>query len=270
MVPVSRLGDVWLLGRHRLICGDATNAADVAAVLAGAEPHLMVTDPPYGVDYDPEWRLAANKWKGSTVKIGGKAMGKVSNDRFADWREAWALFGGDVAYVWHGGLRSIDQAEALEASGFVIRSQIIWNKNNIVIGRGDYHWKHECCWYAVRKVKTGHWNDSRTENTVWDIPKPRASETGHSTQKPIECMKRPMENNSRPGDDIYEPFSGSGTTIIAAELTGRRCLAVEIDPAYVDVAVLRWQATTGKRVSLEASGQSFDAVRQERLPAAAE
>jgi DNA modification methylase len=262
--PVSRPGDVWLLGPHRLLCGDSTNAADVAKVLGSVKPHLMVTDPPYGVDYDPAWRADANKWKGSNVKIGGKAMGRVSNDHLADWTEAWALFPGDVAYVWHGGLRSAEQASSLERANFTIRSQIIWNKGRLVISRGDYHWQHEACWYAVRKGKTGHWNGSRTESTVWDIPKPQASETGHGTQKPVECMKRPIDNNSSPGQAIYEPFSGSGTTIIAAEITGRSCHAIELMPQYVDVAVERWQAFTGETAKLEADGRTFAAVSAER------
>jgi DNA modification methylase len=263
--PVSRPGDVWLIGSHRLLCGDSTNATDVAKVLGSVKPHLMVTDPPYGVDYDPAWRADANKWKGSNVKIGGKAMGRVSNDHLADWTEAWALFPGDVAYVWHGGLRSVEQAQSLERAGFVIRSQIVWNKGRLVISRGDYHWAHENAWYSVRKGKTGHWNGSRTESTVWDIPKPQASETGHSTQKPVECMKRPIENNSSPGQAVYEPFSGSGTTIIAAEITGRSCHAIELMPQYVDVAVERWQAFTGETAKLEADGRTFAAVAAERV-----
>ena len=134
------------------------------------------------------------------------------------------------------------------------------------ISRGDYHWAHENAWYAVRKGKTGHWNGSRTESTVWDIPKPQASETGHSTQKPVECMKRPIENNSSPGQAIYEPFCGSGTTIIAAEITGRSCHAVELMGQYVDVAVQRWQAFTGETAKLEADGRTFAETSAKRRP----
>jgi DNA modification methylase len=125
-----------------------------------------------------------------------------------------------------------------------------------VIGRGDYHWQHEPAWYAVRKGKTGHWAGDRKQTTVWGIPHLR-SETGHGTQKPVDCMKRPIENNSSPGQAIYEPFSGSGTSIIAAEMTGRSCYAIELSPAYVDVAIKRWQAFTGQRGIHEESGQSF-------------
>lgn len=262
--PVSRLGDCWVLGTHRLLCGDSTVPEDVALALNGAKPKVMVTDPPYGVDYNPAWRADANKWKGSKVKIGGKAMGTVTNDDKADWTEAWNLFPGDIAYVWHGGLRSVEQALSLEKAGFVIRSQIIWNKMRLVISRGDYHWQHEACWYAVRKGKTGQWNGSRTESTVWDIPKPQASETGHGTQKPVACMQRPILNNSKPGATIYEPFSGSGTTIVACEITARRCIAIELDPAYVDVAALRWQTVSGKEAVLAGTKKTFAEVQAER------
>jgi DNA modification methylase len=256
--PVSRLGDLWLLGRHRLICGDSTDPANVERVLDGVMPHLMVTDPPYGVSYDPAWRERAGLAGKDTV-----ADGTVLNDDRADWREAWALFPGDVAYVWHGGLHAGTVAESLEASGFAIRSQIVWDKGRLVIGRGDYHWRHEPAYYAVRKGRTGHWEGGRSQTTVWEIPH-RRNETGHGTEKPVECMKRPIENNSSPGQAVYEPFSGSGTTIVAAEMLGRSCHAIELNPAYVDVAVKRWQAFTGEVAVLEGDGRSFDAVAADR------
>lgn len=261
--PISRPGDVWLLGRHRITCGDSTVATDVERVLAGATPHLMVTDPPYGVKYDPNWRNEADRANGKPY--GASAVGLVSNDDRADWREAYALFPGDVAYVWHPpGARQVEFFESLVASGFDVRMQIIWNKSNFAIGRGDYHVKHEPCWYAVKKGATGHWQGDRTQSTVWDIPKPHKSETGHSTQKPVECMKRPIENNSAPGDAVYEPFSGSGTTIIACEQTGRTAYAIELNPAYVDVAVTRWEKFTGQTATLEGDGRTFAQVLAER------
>ena len=252
----SRLGDVWVLGRHRLVCGDSTDPAVVAAALDGVVPHLMVTDPPYGVEYDPAWRERAG------VNTVTAAKGRVLNDDRADWREAWALFPGEVAYVWHGALHAALVAESLAAAGFAIRSQIIWDKTRLVIGRGDYHWQHEPCWYAVRKGKAGHWSGDRSQTTVWAIPH-RRNETGHGTQKPVACMQRPIENNSSPGQAVYEPFCGSGTTLIAAEVTGRACHAIELDPAYVDVAVQRWQAFTGLPALLEAGG-TFAEVAVER------
>jgi DNA modification methylase len=270
--PVSALGDIWVLGKHRIACGSSTDAHTVEAVLAGVKPHLMVTDPPYGVEYDAQWRTDAgvNK-RGQNV-----ATGKVANDDQADWREAWALFPGDVAYVWHGALHAALVAESLAASGFAVRSQIIWAKQSLVIGRGHYHWQHEPCWYVVRKNATGHWAGDRKQSTLWQIANMHRTQgnvddgkTVHSTQKPVECMKRPIENNSSPGQAVYEPFSGSGTTIIAGEMTGRHVYAIELNPAYVDVAVKRWQDFTGQQATLEGDGRTFAELEAERCKAAA-
>ena len=239
--PVSERGDVWTLGRHRLMCGDCTSTDDVAKVLDGVEPHLMVTDPPYGVDYDPAWRNKAGA-------AATKRTGKVLNDDCADWREAWSLFPGDVAYVWHGALHQALVVESLEAVGFNIRSQIIWAKDRLVLSRGDYHWQHESCAYGVKKTGKAHWAGDRKQTTLWQIAnRNQDAETGHSTQKPVECMRRPIVNNSSPGQAVYEPFSGSGTTIIAAEMEGRHCYALEIHPPYVDIAVRRWEDFTGEK-----------------------
>lgn len=245
--PVTRRGDLWVLGKHRLLCGDSTAAADVERVLAGEKPHLLVSDPPYGVEYDPNWRNEAGV---STTS----RTGKVSNDDRADWRDAWALFPGDVAYVWHAGVHSRAVAESLEVCDFTIRAQIVWAKPRLVLGRGDYHWQHEPCFYAVRKSATGHWQGARDQTTLWSISAGSEDEaTVHGTQKPVECMRRPIVNNSAHGDLVYEPFAGSGSTLIAAETVHRRCLAVEIDPRYCDVIVERWQQVTGKQACLERS-----------------
>jgi len=253
---VSKAGDVWVLGKHRIMCGDSTDADNVQTLLGGVMPHLMVTDPPYGVEYDPDWRNRADRANGKSY--GASATGQVLNDDRADWREAWSLFPGDVAYVWHAGVYSHVVAESLEACGFEMRALVVWGKHRLVIGRGHYHHMHEPCWYAVKKGGTGHWQGDRKQTTLWQIEHNK-SETGHGTQKPVEAMRRPIENNSGPGDAIYEPFSGSGTTIIAAEQTGRRCYAMELSPQYVDVAVRRWQQFTGKRAVLESTGAEFPA-----------
>jgi DNA modification methylase len=265
VTPVTEAGDVWVLGRHRLVCGDSTNADDVAKALNGVKPHLMVTDPPYGVNYDPDWRNRADRVDGKPY--GARAVGKVKNDDRADWREAWALFPGDVAYVWHADVYSPVVADSLVACAFEMRALIVWAKDRLVIGRGHYHHSHEPCWYAVKKGGTGHWHGDRKQTTLWKIEH-RKSETGHGTQKPVEAMRRPMENNSSPGQAVYEPFSGSGTTIIAAEMTGRACHAIELAPEYVDVAVKRWQDFTGTTATLEATGQTFAEVVAQRQPAA--
>ncbi len=259
--PTSQSGDLWLLGRHRLLCGDSTDKQTVSRVLGSVKPTLLVTDQPYGVQYDPEWRKRAGV-------NNSNRMGKVRNDDRSDWREAWALFPGDVAYVWHGALHASTVSDSLESCGFEIRSQIVWAKPSLVMGRGHYHWQHEPCWYAVRG--TGHWNGDRKQSTLWHIEnRNQDAETVHSTQKPVECMRRPIVNNSSPGQAIYEPFSGSGTTIIACEKEARIALAIELEPGYVDVAVTRWQNFTGKQATLDGDGRSFEEIKSERLGVAA-
>ncbi|MCA3278139.1 MAG: site-specific DNA-methyltransferase [Roseomonas sp.] len=257
--PVTRPGDLWRLGRHRLLCGDATNRADVLRLLGGAKPHLMVSDPPYGVGYDPAWRNEAGV--SSTARTG-----KVANDDRADWREAWALFPGDVAYIWHAGVHARTVIESLEAAGFVVRSQIVWAKPRLVLGRGDYHWQHEPSIYCVRKGATGHWQGARDQTTLWQIGTSGDEDmaTVHGTQKPVECMRRPMLNNSAPGDAIYEPFCGSGTTIIAAETADRICYAMEIDPGYCDVTIARFEVMTGQPAILDGEDRTFSDVTAAR------
>ena len=280
---ISRPGDLWLLGPHRLMCGSSTEVADVGKLLAGKKPHLMVTDPPYGVEYDAAWRQRAG------VGSAGAATGKVLNDDRADWREAWALFPGSVVYIWHAGTRAGDVAASLKAEKFNVRAQIVWVKSRHVLSRGDYHHQHEPCFYGVRegedeqwhfvaeheiatyaveKNAKGRWSGDRKQSTVWTIEHLK-SDTGHSTQKPVECMRRPIVNNSRRGDVVYEPFAGSGTTIIAAETVGRRCYAMELSPAYVDLIVRRWQDFTGKSATLQGDGRDFAAIEDERVPALA-
>ncbi len=286
--PIAKPGDLWLLGKHRVLCGDSTVATDVERLLAGVVPNLMVTDPPYGVNYDPTWRAAAG-----VNKSMGK-MGKVENDDRADWTEAWALFPGNIAYVWHGGLHASEVHANLTAVGFDVRSQIIWAKDRFALSRGQYHWQHEPCWYAVRRGHKADWCGKRNQSTywkdnlgaigerlraarlsegwaeisaiaeevdaliqstVWPIPAREDGGRGHGTQKPVECMRRPMLNNSNPGQAVYDPFLGSGTTVIAAESTGRIAYGIEINPAYMDVIVKRWSDFTGKKAEL-ATGES--------------
>lgn len=255
---ITRPGDLWLLGDHRLLCGDSTKVKDVVLLLDGHCPFICVTDPPYGVNYDPQWRVDAAV-AGHLAYV-ARRVGPVLNDDRADWRETWLNFPGDVIYSWHPpGASSLIHAAALQASGFNLRMQIIWSKSNFPISRGDYHIRHEPCWYAVRDGKAAHRTDDRTQTTVWEINLDKNVEGGHSTQKPVECMARPIRNHD--ASQVYDPFLGSGTTMIAAEQLGRSCFGMEIGPAYVDVCVKRWEAFTGKRaqrltasVAVEVSG----------------
>jgi DNA modification methylase len=242
-------GDLLVLGRHRLLCGDATSPGDVTRLLDGATPVLMTTDPPYGVSYDPAWRHRVNPSQRT-------AVGRVTNDDRASWTAAWDLFHGDIVYVWHAGLKTATVAADLEAAGFTLRSQIIWVKQHFALSRGDYHWGHEPAWYAVRKNATSHWQGDRTQTTIWEIPNLNPfggtgtadnATSGHGTQKPTRLFEIPILNHTIVGEAVYDPFCGSGTSIIAAEKLGRACVAMEIDPPYVQAAVTRWEAFTGAK-----------------------
>jgi len=242
----SKLGDIYLLGSHRLMCGDSTNPQHVEKLMNGVKPILMVTDPPYGVNYEPEWRIE----RGNTV------TGKVLNDDRYDWSDAYALFTGDIAYIWHSAKYTHKFAEHIENNGFELISLIFWNKHMHVLSRGDYHNKHEPVWYGVRKGKNHNWQGKRDQSTVWDIDnniygsKTKEESTGHGTQKPIECMLRPILNNSAQGESVYDPFGGSGTTLIACERSKRNCYMMELSPAYVDVIIKRWEKETNKKAVL--------------------
>jgi DNA modification methylase len=234
---IVEAGQLWRLGEHRLMCGDSTNADDVARLFGEGKPMLMVTDPPYGVNYDPAWRQREAE-KGN-LSYAARRVGTVDNDDRADWTEAWDLFPGSVAYTWSpAGALLLNTGTALEKSGFEIRNMIIWSKTHLPIGRGHYHWRHEPCWYAVRKGASAHWIGDRKQSTVWPISLDRNVEGGHSTQKPVECMGRPIRNHE---GEVYDPFVGSGTTLIAAEQLGRRCYAMEINPHYCDVVIERYK-----------------------------
>jgi len=252
--PVTKEGDIWICGNHRVMCGDSTSIDAVEKLIDGVMPHLMVTDPPYGVNYDP-----ADGAKRAGIK--NSVTGTVLNDDNADWTDAWALFRGSVAYVWHADKKGHIVADSLIKNGFDIRGQIIWAKTGHILSRGHYHQMHEPCWYAVRGDAC--WQGARDQDSLWRIGKDRKGEdkqTNHGTQKPVEVMLRPILNNSSVGQAVYEPFCGSGTTLIACEKSGRSCLGMELDPKYCDVIVKRWQDFTGKEATLESTGQTFKEV----------
>ena len=271
VLAIARFGEVWLLGPHRIVCGDSTDPKVVAAVFDGEKPTLMITDPPYGVNYDPAWR--------NEVRTPSDRVGKVQNDDRADWRAAWALFPGSVAYVWHAATFSDVVMADMKAVGLEVRQQIIWAKARMTLGRSAYHWKHEGCWYAVRKGSDANWKGGRKQTTLWtlgaklsdaDDVEPTEglqaddAATVHGTQKPVELMRRPILNHTDAGGVVYDPFLGSGSTLIAAQTTGRVCLGCELDPVYVDLIIRRWQAFTGQAAKLAGDGRAFDVVAAER------
>ncbi len=277
--PITRPGDLWLCGSHRVLCGDATSSEAVARLLGDRKPFLMVTDPPYGIQLDSEWRDRAGlnghgPAEPSYMKhrTEGHTETTISGDTRADWSEAFALVPSiQVGYVWHASLFTREVLDGLLRIGFLYPQQIIWNKGRIVLTRTHYWYQHEPCWY-VRK-KNAPWFGKAGENsTIWDSPSPKFIMGGsdeekfdHPTQKPVELMRRPILNHTRRGELVYEPFLGSGTTLAAAELTERSCYGLELDPKYADVVVARWQGLTGKKAQLDADGRTFDEIGCERL-----
>jgi DNA modification methylase len=263
--PVTIIGDLWRCGEHRIHCGDATSPNAVSRLLNGTKPLLMSTDPPYGVNYDPRWRMAHDG--------GGRhALGRIQNDDRVDWTPALQLFPGDIAYVWHAGVHASEVATSLVSIGFEIRAQIIWAKQHFVFGRGNYHWQHEPCWFAVRQGKNSRWRGDRTQSTLWEVANlnPHGGNreeqpSGHSTQKPVELMRRPIVNHTEPGETMYDPFLGSGTSLLAAEKTNRLCYGMDIDPQYVDLAIVRWQEATRRTATLDGDGRTFEEITQERM-----
>ena len=231
--PISKTGDLWLCGDHRLLCGDSTKAEDVERLMAGAVPILTVSDPPYGVDYTGG---ASNQ----------KERERLKGDDNADlYGPAFAGCASDIVYCWFAAREALPVYSAVIGAGFVPRSLIIWNKLNAHYGAAaaDYKQRHEPCLYSVRKGCASRFIGPSNEPTVWDIPQANINEL-HPTQKPVECMERPIRNHDAPS--VYDPFLGSGTTMIACEHLGRRCYGMEIEPRYVDVAVKRWEGFTGK------------------------
>lgn len=248
--PITKLGDLWLLGNHRLLCGDSTNVTDVLRLLNEQHPNTMITDPPYGVKYEASWRAEAKGRK----KTEREENSNLQNDDRADWYDAYVLFPGAVAYVWHASAFTDVVMDGLKRAGFEIKQQIIWNKNVHALSRSDYHWKHEPAWYAVKKGADRNWKGGRTQMTVWDVKSiiNEDDKTAHPTQKPIELYLRSIMHHTNEGEYVYDPFGGSGTLVIACEKSKRRALTMELDPKYCDVIVQRWENYTGKKAIREA------------------
>ena len=245
--PYVEPGDLFRLGDHMLACGDALSAEDVAHLLDGAKPKLLATDPPYGVELELAWRDAVTKTKSRSK---GHRNTSVTGDARVDWSEAFALVPSlTVGYVWHAGVHAAEVAEGLVRIGFDIVSQVIWDKGAWPLSRGWYHWRHEPCWVVRRKKAKMPYLGSRDQSTIWQAPSPkRISEEeaqDHPTQKPVLLYEAPIRNHTRRGDAVYDPFVGSGTAIIAAERSGRRAFAMDVDPRYVQIALERWQTLTG-------------------------
>ena len=253
----SKIGDVWTLGRHRIMCGDSTDGGCVATLMNGESAILMQTDPPYGIAYVQN---AKSKGQG-----GGHA--DIENDDLdgeklqafleAIIRAALPSLKDNAAYyLWHPMLtQGTFFAAAAAAAGILVHRQIIWCKPSLVFGRGDYHWQHELCFYGWRQGHRPPFYGPRNQTTLWAVGRETIKE--HPTAKPVDLWKPPIENHTKAGEIMYEPFSGSGSQIIAAEQTARRCYAMELSPQYVDLAVRRWQEYTGQRAVHAVTGKHF-------------
>lgn len=254
--PVTRKGELWLLGGSRILCGDSTVSADVERLMGKEKASLLLTDPPYGVAYVGKTKEAKTISNDALSADGTQALVRDSLTLARDAMKPGAAF-----YVCSpAGDMSMPFRVALAAAGLPLSQVIIWVKDAFVMGRQDYHWRHEDVLYGWNPGAGHYFIDDRTQDTVWECPRPKVSED-HPTMKPVELFARAVRNSTREGELVYEPFSGSGTSLLAAEQLGRRCYAIEFEPRYVDVAVRRWQELTGKEATLEtADGRTWREV----------
>lgn len=257
--PVTVEGDVWLLGRHRLMCGDSTSVDDMEKLTAGQMVDMWLTDPPYNVAYEG----------------GTKDKLTIQNDNMADdefrqfLRDAYVTAStvmkpGAVFYIWHADSEGYNFRGAARDAGWTVRQCLIWKKSSQVMGRQDYHWRHEPCLYGW-KDGAGHlWASDRKQTTILEFDKP--SRNGdHPTMKPVAIFEYQLLNNTKGGDIVLDSFAGSGTTAIAAEKNGRVAYLMELDPKYCDVIIKRWQDFTGQQATLEGDGRTFAELDAERM-----
>ncbi|SFB97314.1 DNA modification methylase [Tropicimonas isoalkanivorans] len=274
--PASRTGDLWILGDHRLLCGDSTSAADVRRLMNGERAVLFASDPPYLVDYDGSNHPTRNKdWSQSYgVTWDDSSQGADLYDGFIAAAVAEAITEDAAWYCWHASRRQAMLEACWEKAGAFVHQQIIWVKDRGVLTRSHYLWKHEPCFMGWRRPNRPPKVAEQTLPSTWEMPSFAKDERpDHPTPKPLDAFGIPMRQHVARGGICYEPFSGSGSQIMAGEANGRRVFAMEISPAYVDVAVERWQAETGKTAILDGDGRTFAEVKAERLgetPAAAE
>ena len=257
---VTVLGDTWLCGRHRVRCGDSTSVTDVEALMQGRKAEMCFTDPPYGVNYE------GGHFHSGDVNIKRKRE-KLANDDseqiYADVVPVIANYVDGPCYTWFAGTKPITLYNTVESVG-QIHSVLIWHKTNATYAalNAQYKQRHELCLYWKPKGSTLRWNGPTTECTIWEV-KRDAKNTFHPTQKPVELAERAIGNHD--AKTVLDLFLGSGSTLIAAEKTGRTCYGMELNPPYCDVIIRRWQTATGKQATLESTGQTFAEVEAERL-----
>lgn len=268
--PVSRTGDLWILGDHRLLCGDSTSHDDVRRLMNGERAVLFATDPPYLVDYDGSNHPTRNKdWSASYgTTWDDSSQGAELYDGFIAAAVAEAITEDAAWYCWHASRRQAMLEECWEKAGAFVHQQIIWVKDRGVLTRSHYLWKHEPCFMGWRRPNRPPKVAEETLPSTWEMPSfAKQERPDHPTPKPLDAFGIPMRQHVARGGLCYEPFSGSGSQIMAGEANGRRVFAMEISPAYVDVAVERWQAETGRDAILDGDGRTFAEVTVERLGA---
>jgi len=250
--PKTIEGDIWLLGNHRLMCGDSTSAEAVEKLMDGQKADLWLTDPPYNVSYEGKTKDAL------TIQ-----NDKMENDGFREFLKnsylaaSSSMKDGAVFYVWHADSEGYNFRGAAFDIGWQIRQCIIWVKQVMVMGRQDYHWKHEPCLYGWKDGAAHLWNTDRKQTTVLEFDRPfRNAE--HPTMKPVELFEYQMLNNTKKNHLVLDSFGGSGTTMIAAEKNGRLSRIMELDPKYCDVIIKRWQDFTGKEATHAETGKTFN------------
>lgn len=239
--PICKLGDIWQLGTHRLMCGDSTDAADVENLMNGENADLLVTDPPYNVAYE-----GATKDK-LTIQNDDMSDSEFHEFLQAAFENANSVMReGATFYIWHADSEGFNFRSACKTTGWKIRQCLIWVKNSIVLGRQDYQWKHEPCLYGWKDGAAHYFIDDRTQSTVWEFNKPLRNGE-HPTMKPVELIAKAVNNSSRRDNNVLDLFGGSGSTLIACEQLGRRCFTMELDPKYCDVIIKRWEDFTGEK-----------------------
>ena len=254
--PVTKLGDIWVLGNHRLMCGDSTSIDNAKRLMHNSLADLLITDPPYnvalGMDETPEEAKKRNRrTDGLTIQ-----NDKMNDEDFLQFlcdvytTADTVMNEGAVFYIWHADSEGLNFRKAAFQAGWKIRQCLIWNKNSLIMGRQDYQWKHEPCLYGWKDGAAHYWGSDRTQTTILEFNKPSRNGV-HPTMKPVELFEYQIKNSSKPNAIVLDLFGGSGTTAIVCEKTGRKARLMELDPKYRDVIVKRWEDFTGKKAVLE-------------------
>jgi DNA modification methylase len=253
--PITKTGDLYTLGDHRLLCGDSTKREDVERLMGGQKADMVFTDPPYNVsvcggDHNPQGRTFG---KGKRIQNDSMSDGEFHQFLVGAFTSmSMVIKDGATVYVCHADTEGINFRTAFVESGFMLKQCLIWAKQQFVFGRADYHWQHEPILYGWKAGVAHKFYGERNQGTIWSIDRPMRSEMEHPTQKPVALVEKAISNSSKSGDLLYEPFGGSGSTLIACEKTGRKCYMMELSPQYCDVIVTRWEQATGKKAVLSA------------------